>query len=134
MKCVLIFAALCGLYRVSQESHDGLDRTSYVVEAGSLAEAAAKAEGKGGLHVLKIEEIVKEFTIFIDGKVYGGWEEVAVTPPVIGVAVDYERQIVLGKKALVCKGEAMLSSHLKQILRSELNPKEILVRIVNAAR
>jgi hypothetical protein len=49
------------------------------------------------------------------------------------MAVDYERQIVIGKKALVCKGEAMLSSHLKQILRSEPNLKEIIVRMVDVS-
>ncbi len=130
MNFVLICAALCGLYRVSQESYDGLDRTSYVVDASSLTEAATKAEKHGGLHVVKIEELVNEFRIYVDGKVYGGWENVAVVPPVVGMAVDYERQIVLGKNALVCKGEAMLSSHLKQILSSELHPKEIAIRMV----
>ena len=136
MKLFFIVAALCGVFRVSQESYDGLDRTIFTVEAKDIVEAIRKAKPSPERRIIKIEEVMNAFEIYADGKAYSGESDlVENAPPTVGVGwtgkgPSTRSGIVWGGEPWVCEGERNLRSHLERIMRRDLWMDEIVIRKV----
>jgi len=137
MKLFFIVAALCGVFRVSQESYDGLDRTSFTVEANDIVEAIHKARHSPGCRIIKVEEQMDVFEIYADGEAYsGGSELVENAPPTVGAGwtgngPSTRSGIVWGREPLACEGARNLRSHLDRIMRQDLWMDEIVIRKVH---